>query len=609
MINHKLKILYIGSSSANHQENHLISNQLAEYDVSFVTKYTDFSHLVTELQPDLILADYTRDAFYAGNPESLKGFPFPLPLVLIVPEALEDEVIALLDHGVDDYVLANNVRRLQKAISNLAAKSRLQRSGEQRYRYLFDQNLSGFYTSSVSGLLVDCNQAFATMLGYATPDELIGNSVVDLYQVSSDRQDFLDDLLKHKKLSNYQSTLMRKDGNIIHLLENIYLFNDPLTGEDLCQGVMIDISEYIMAKEDVARARALLSEAQRLAKMGNWNYNMRKQELTLSSGMRDILGVPHKKYIAVDELKTYIHPDDVEGIIQGILALPGKAKKAEKSFRICRPDGRTIKATSVNTFDYDDNGRVLRFYGVVQDRSDLLAAEEARDQITTELISRNKTLEQFTYVISHNLRAPVANIRALIEILELDLEGKSKDLIDKMSDSVHNLDTVITDLNQILQTKQLQNAVREHIQFEDLMRSIRLSIKNLIEAEDVIFEHDFVQAPAMVGIRGYLYSILYNLTLNSVKYRRADASPLIRIAAVQAEKQITLTFQDNGKGIDLSKNGDQLFGLYKRFDTTIDGKGMGLYMVKTQVEELGGTITASSTLGQGTTFIMQFPGI
>jgi signal transduction histidine kinase len=70
---------------------------------------------------------------------------------------------------------------------------------------------------------------------------------------------------------------------------------------------------------------------------------------------------------------------------------------------------------------------------------------------------------------------------------------------------------------------------------------------------------------------------------------------------------LIIKFQDNGKGIDLEKNGKQLFGLYKRFDSTVDGKGMGLFMVKSQVEDLGGTIEVESALLIGTTFTIRLP--
>lgn len=73
------------------------------------------------------------------------------------------------------------------------------------------------------------------------------------------------------------------------------------------------------------------------------------------------------------------------------------------------------------------------------------------------------------------------------------------------------------------------------------------------------------------------------------------------------EKHLNIIFEDNGKGIDLKKYGSQLFGLYKRFDVDVDGKGMGLFMVKTQVEDLGGTIQAFSEPGKGTKFHILLP--
>jgi signal transduction histidine kinase len=111
----------------------------------------------------------------------------------------------------------------------------------------------------------------------------------------------------------------------------------------------------------------------------------------------------------------------------------------------------------------------------------------------------------------------------------------------------------------------------------------------------------------MFTVKSYLYSIFYNLTSNSIKYRRADVQPILTIESHKLKNKIEFVFKDNGKGIDLHKNGDHIFGLYKRFDTTTEGKGMGLFMVKTQVQALGGTIKIKSKLGEGTEFILRFP--
>ena len=137
--------------------------------------------------------------------------------------------------------------------------------------------------------------------------------------------------------------------------------------------------------------------------------------------------------------------------------------------------------------------------------------------------------------------------------------------------------------------------------------AIKTSIQNIRANEQVQFNCSFDDADSIYAIRSYLYSIFYNLISNSIKYRQTGVSPIISIQSRHLEDKIELHFKDNGKGIDLEKNSGQLFGLYKRFDTTMEGKGMGLFMVKTQVEALGGAIKIKSTLGEGTEFVIQLP--
>nr|WP_255547550.1 ATP-binding protein [Mucilaginibacter sp. dw_454] len=110
-------------------------------------------------------------------------------------------------------------------------------------------------------------------------------------------------------------------------------------------------------------------------------------------------------------------------------------------------------------------------------------------------------------------------------------------------------------------------------------------------------------------LKSYLYSILQNLVINSIKYRRDDVSPIINIASKILGDKIIVTVKDNGKGIDLHKYGTHLFGLYKRFDWSVEGKGVGLFMVKMQIESLGGSINVNSNLNVGTEFTLEFPMI
>jgi signal transduction histidine kinase len=81
---------------------------------------------------------------------------------------------------------------------------------------------------------------------------------------------------------------------------------------------------------------------------------------------------------------------------------------------------------------------------------------------------------------------------------------------------------------------------------------------------------------------------------------------VIDISSGKSDDKIQLVFKDNGLGIDLDKKGDQVFKLYKRFHSHVEGKGVGLFMVKTQVETLGGTISISSEVNKGTEFSIEF---
>jgi signal transduction histidine kinase len=104
--------------------------------------------------------------------------------------------------------------------------------------------------------------------------------------------------------------------------------------------------------------------------------------------------------------------------------------------------------------------------------------------------------------------------------------------------------------------------------------------------------------------KAYLESILLNFVTNGIKYRHPDRLPLIRLRAYRDAGQAILEIEDNGIGIDLANHGDKLFGMYKTFHGNADAKGIGLYITKNQVEEMGGSIQVESRVGEGTKFII-----
>jgi len=235
-------------------------------------------------------------------------------------------------------------------------------------------------------------------------------------------------------------------------------------------------------------------------------------------------------------------------------------------------------------------------------------ADREREEMIADIIQRNKNFEQFAYIVSHNLRAPVANILGISEVLKSDLPIKERIKTQNfLFDGIRNLDEIVKDLNKILRTKTEITESRELINLSDIIVNIESSINNLIDKDNVKINVDFTKVNQIVSLKSYIQSIFYNLISNSIKYRRSDISPVITIKSHVENNKLIVVYKDNGRGIDLEKYHKDVFGLYKRFHKNIEGKGLGLFMVRTQLEVLGGTIHIESEVDSFTEFTIQIP--
>jgi signal transduction histidine kinase len=235
-------------------------------------------------------------------------------------------------------------------------------------------------------------------------------------------------------------------------------------------------------------------------------------------------------------------------------------------------------------------------------------AEEELAKISNDLMQRNTNLQQFTFIVSHYLRAPVASILGISDVLKYKLSGEEKSEIEQfLFNAVKQLDEIVKDLNNILQTKFEITGKKELVHFSTLISAIKLSIENTIEMKNVQIMMDFSAIEKITTIKSYIHSIFYSLISNSIKFRNPHKTHILRIKSETDKEKIRISFKDNGMGIDLKQHGEKIFGPYQRFHMHIEGKGLGLFMVKTQVEVLGGNISVKSEPNIGTEFIVEFP--
>jgi len=238
---------------------------------------------------------------------------------------------------------------------------------------------------------------------------------------------------------------------------------------------------------------------------------------------------------------------------------------------------------------------------LIAKQNQTLEAEVARR--TQELLDYNQQLEQFAFISAHNLRAPVARILGLGQLLDLTRGNKDDrdQIYPKLVQTARELDAVVKDLNTILELKKSS----ESYSAVDLQSEIDIIMENLeheISVTRAQITTDFTNVGSIYTIKPYFDSILFNLVSNAIKYRNPDRAPIIHIRTEMLESEVCLVVSDNGLGIDIDLYQDKLFNLYSRFHFHVDGKGMGLYLVKSHLVAMGGRIEIQSKVLEGTTF-------
>ena len=306
--------------------------------------------------------------------------------------------------------------------------------------------------------------------------------------------------------------------------------------------------------------------------------------------------------------------DSQDSILSDALNIRKEKGIVNKELTFIRKDGTRFPGEMTSTIFKDSDGN-HRSSIIIRDitkrkfnENNLLKLNKDLNKSTQELIIANKGLEQFSYIISHNLRAPIANIIGLTQLLkERDYSEEIKmNLRDEIHSNTNRMDKVIRDLNKIIQVKNDFSEIKQMINLQEIVDSIKISLEDSIKKERIFIITDFEAIDKVRSVKGLIYSIFYNLILNSIKFRKLNGSSEINISSIKENGMVQLIFKDNGLGLDISKKRDEIFGLYKRFHNHVEGKGMGLFMVKTQVEMLGGKIKLVSEVNKGATFIIEF---
>ncbi len=303
----------------------------------------------------------------------------------------------------------------------------------------------------------------------------------------------------------------------------------------------------------------------------------------------------------------FIYHEDVASVQQKLAAIVANQEESFADYRSLTKEGslKWLEAKGKNMLGNKHVNGILVSLRDISERKKML---EDQTLLTNELLRYNKDLQQFSFITSHNLRAPVANLISLLTLYNHNnpADPFNAEVIDKVNESTNKLNDTLNDLINVLVVRDKPNADLEYISFSEVAKQVEKDVASLLDDINGKIRYDFSAAQCLKYNRVHLESIFLNLISNAIKYASPERSLQINIRSEKVPGGINVYFADNGIGIDLERYGDRMFGLYQRFNASKEGKGLGLYMIRSQITASGGNISVESKPGKGATFIVNF---
>lgn len=248
-------------------------------------------------------------------------------------------------------------------------------------------------------------------------------------------------------------------------------------------------------------------------------------------------------------------------------------------------------------------------YAIAKDITQEMRLRDERVLEFTKLKSVNEDLVRLNYTTSHDLRAPINNWISLFELLDFD-KIKDEDTIQilrYMEISAKGVKETLESYLDLIDNKGNSSVDIADVNLEMVLSKVKNNLGEMLRKSKAEITYDFSVFDNVLFDKSYLESIFLNLMTNAIKYCQTDSFPKIAIHSQINEGQKQVIFKDYGLGFDMEKNGDKIFGLNQRFSKTQEGKGVGLYLIKNQLNSLGGEITLESEPNKGAVFCITFP--
>jgi PAS domain S-box-containing protein len=673
------------------------------------------------------------------------------PVVLVSGLKDEELSLSLIKEGAQDYILKRELnsillgKTIQYAVIRKQAEASLQAS-ESKFHAIFDNVQDVFYQTTLEGTVLEISPSIKLFLEF-NKEEIVGNSVSDLYFDSSKRQMLISKLTADGEVRDYELELKTKAGKLkyasinarlifdangkpdhidgalrditerklaeeaLHQSEErlqdiifsmgewiweldengVYTYssqkgfdyfgpvrenvigktpfdfmlpdeakriagtfmeiiknkapikdlenwNITASGEIIClltngvpildkqgnlkgyRGVDKDITERKRAEDILKKSESSLIEAQKTAKMGNWELSFIDNKAKWSENCFILYGYePFTFEPTFEHFKERVHPEDWHIIDESIKGIVKGETPADSESRIILPDGtiRCLKNIIVPVF-VDD--KLVGIKGINVDITERRQADQEIQKLnaeleqrvterTAQLLAANIELEKFSYTASHDLRTPLRALNGYASILledyadSIDVDGVR--MLHVIQDNANKMSFLIDDLLAYSRLGHKEMILSEINMFE-MAESVYNELINKPGNENIDFR--LQKIPDAYGDPSLIRQVLINLIGNAIKYTSKIPDRIIEITNRKEGNESIFSINDNGAGFDMAQY-PKMFGVFQRLHTSkeFEGNGIGLAIVQRIIESHRGRVWAEGEINKGATVYFSLP--
>jgi PAS domain S-box-containing protein len=532
------------------------------------------------------------------------------------PRVWSENDVSFARSLADFLSLALEEEKRKKAEKKLYKNQEKLRQSEHQLRLITENSSDGFVIME-NEKITYVSPSYAKFMEYKTED-LIGISVDQIFKrMHPDDRDrakkIIEEKLKKKITSfKYEFRFKKKSG-------------DYYWRED-CANIIYDekdensrYSKYIIISRDIHERKQIenkLIESEQQLRLITENTSdgvivIENGKLTyISPSYTRLLQYPKEYYdnFTIDDIFNHFHPDDLNIVKPYIYdSLSKQIAELKYEFRFKAANGQYHWREDSANVIYDKDGKTSKYIVITRDISARREAEKEKSRLYKITVKQNEKLIKFTHIVSHDIRSHTSNLSMILDLFEETNDPEEqKEYFDMLKQSTNKLSDTIFYLNETVAVQSGEKNEKIKLNLKAEIEKAILGINAIILTNEAKINMQIDDKIEIIATQSYLESIIFNMLTNAIKYKSPSRNPIINIKAEKIDSQKKLTIQDNGIGIDLVKNKDKIFGMYKTFHGNPDAVGLGLFMAKNHIESMGGRIEVESELNKGTTFNMYF---